>query len=155
MRSPAPLSRLFKKAPALCACAITARSYLVTLLSKLTILVVDRGGPEYSTSYRRAFPHSFAPARIGGGLGGGWALAHEGSNSSLSACIYPVLSTLLNRGFSGPGGCLCRKISVRDVPPGYAPLCRKVYLVQDLYAPQFAGRSGCQHNEDPGADRLL
>jgi hypothetical protein len=78
-------------------------------LTKLTILVVDRGGPEYSTSYRRAFHHSFAPARLGGGPGGGWAFAHEGSNPSPSARISPVLSTLLNRGFNGPGGCLCRE----------------------------------------------
>src|SRR5215217_4000719 len=55
------------------------------LSSKLDILAVDRGGPEYSTSYRKAFPHSFAPARIGGGLGGGWTLACEGSNPSPSA----------------------------------------------------------------------
>src|SRR5215217_6389069 len=61
----------------------------MNLLSKLAILVVDWGGPEYSTSYRRSFPHSFAPARIGGGLGGGWALACEGSNPSPSARISP------------------------------------------------------------------
>ena len=52
-------------------------------------------------------------------------------------------------------GAYAEKMSIRCVPPGYAPLCRKVYLVQDLCAPQLAGRSGCQHNEDPGAHGLL
>ena len=39
---------------------------------------------------------------------------------------------------------------VRGVPPGYAPLCRKVYLVQGL--PEALGTSTI---DDPGARGLL
>src|SRR5215210_643101 len=69
--------------------ALAAGGLLINLLSKLAILVVDRDGPGYSTSFRRTFPHSFAPARIGGGLGVGRALACEDSNPSPSARISP------------------------------------------------------------------
>jgi len=84
--------------------------FLIKFLSKLASLgVLSALGPEYAISFRRTFPHGFAPAPFGGGLIGGWALAREGSNPSPSARRSPELSTLLNRGFSGPGGCLCRE----------------------------------------------
>jgi hypothetical protein len=120
--------------------------FLINFLSKLTILGVDRDGPEYSTSYRRIFPHSFAPAPFGGGLGGVWALVCEGSNPSPSAHISPELSTLLNRRSTGPGGCV---YAVKT----YVRVAARVGTIVPKGPPRarLAGRFGYKHNEDPGA----
>src|SRR5215213_7751511 len=71
----------------------------------------------------------------------------EARGCSSSERWVPILSTktedLLDRAAVHSKVPLCREDVCRDVPPGYASLCQRVYLEQGLCAPQLAERSEC------------
>ena len=151
---PAPRRKaLSSKTPAL-----TAGGSLIDFLSKLAILRLlpsSRAGLHHTCTRICSGP-PLQPGRLLTSIyaGGFSSLGPEARGCPLTVC--PRAKRTTTEDLVDRAAAYAEKIYVsRGVLPGYASLCQRVYLVQGLCAPQLAGHSGCQHNEDPGARGML